>query len=229
MLTSQTSSSSATSLKSVKAERKKSSEDFPEKFKKSCVLARKVFLRESHDDRAFLTVIITSYCELIECRGDEVINNMNLSSHFSNFPSSSSQVDLEVLLRVLFVGSEVVYSLKINSHLFAIERSSSQLRLIQTLQNVKSVKYKLDELSNEMSALVTLLCNKQFRTNFRDEHYEDLKSNVDSKTFSSIVENIAQKKATAESYLEKVTNDIQQISLTVQESFLPKLLLGDVS
>lgn len=224
MLTSQTSSSSATSLQS--AESKKSSGTFPEKFKKSCVLARKVFLRDTHDDRAFLTVVITSSHELIECRGDEVTNYINLASHFKSKSHASA---VNVNFEVLFSDSEVVYSLKIHSFLFAIARSPSQLRLIETLQNVKSVKYKFHELSNEMSAQVTFLDNKQLITNFHDEHYKDLKSSVDSKTFSSIVENIARKTATAESYLEKVSNDIRQLSLAIQESSLPKLLLEDVS
>lgn len=231
MLTSQTSSSSATSLSSRNGESKKFKCKFPEKFKKSCVFSRKVFIEEASDE-AVVTVIITSLCELIECVDDVVTNYINLKHQveckLAKENISAEDVDFEV---IFLDSGAVVYVLQINSVLFGIERLSTQLKLLKTLTKVKSFKYKLDEQGSQIVIQVTFVDNKQLLTSFVDDDLEDLIRNTESSQFSNIFESASQKTEAARSQLDNISNDIEKMDLMMHGNMkmLPKLMLADVS
>lgn len=227
MLTSQTSSSSATSLTPSKNERpKRFKSELPEKFKESCVLSRKVLVEEP------VIVIITSLCEVIEFRNVEVINYFNFKCHIESELAKETINAEDVDLGVFFRDSGVIiYVLQVNSVLFAIERLSSQLRLLKTLTKVKSFKYKLDELTNMTSVQVTFENNKQLITSFDDNDLEDLMRNAASTEFLSFFECVSQKMEAARCHLDNITKDIEKMDLSLHGNLkmLPNLMLADVS
>lgn len=226
MLTSQTSSNS--SLTSSNNGESKKLKHVPEKFKQSCVLSRKVFIDEPQN----VTVIVTSRCELIECKEADVINYINLKCHVESILAKericAEDVELEVILRD---SGAVVYVLKVNSVLFGIERLPSQLILLKTLTKVKSFKYKLHELTNEILVHVTFDDNNQLLTSFEDDELEDFMRNSDSEQFSSILEYASKKTESARCQLDNITNQIEQMDLMMHRNLkmLPKLMLADVS
>lgn len=220
MLTSQTSSSSATSLKNGDV---KHSWEYPEKFKQCCVYLRKMFL---HDVK--FTVVVTSSYEIIECKKDEVVNYLNLKCHFAD--SSAEPVGSDIKFEVVIRDEIVLYALKIRSTLFGIERSLSQLKLLKSITNVKSFKITLDEPSNEPSFQVTFGDNQQLTTAFQDEAFEEFMRNKSTPDFQIIFDQATQKTKGAQLQLDKITAEIEKLDLELHgdKTLLPKLLLADV-
>lgn len=223
MLTSQTSSGSATSLLPLKNGDGKLSWEYPEKFKQCCVHLRKMFL---HDVK--FTVIVTSSHEIIECRKAEVVNYLNLKCHFTN--SFAELVGSDIKFEVVIRDGIVIYALKIRSTLFGIERSSSQLKVLKSIANVKSFKITLDEPSNEPSFQVTFADNQQLTTAFQDEAYEDFMQNKSTPDFQIIFDQATRKTKGAQLQLDKITADIEKLDLELHgdKTLLPKMLLVEV-
>lgn len=220
MLTSQTSSGSATSLPMRKSE---AGQECPEKFKQFMILCRKVFYDDPDD---CLTVMVTSTCEVIECRGREVVNYINLTSQASS--SSFTDCDFEIFTRS---SGDVVYALKIHSMLFGVGRSTSQLKLLKVLSNVDEFRVKLDELSSETSVQVTFGDRRQVVTRFQDEDLEEFLCNRDSDRFRNVFICARRRADEACEHLYKLTSEIHRMSLKLHEEqkMMPTLMLDDVS
>lgn len=225
MLTSQTSSSSPSSLFSSITGEKARGFGYPEKFKQNCIFSRKVFF----DPENYVTVLITSLFELIECKPDEVVNYINLKSLCDNVKGSVSveDVDFEVMIK----DSGTVYALKLGSTLFGIERSSSQLKVLKTVKNVHSFKCLLDEGTLEMVAKVTFKDATKLVTSFQDDDLEEFIREKESPTFAEVYESARQISKTAASHLEKLTKEIEEMSLQLygQTKTMPKIMLEEVS
>jgi uncharacterized protein YbaR (Trm112 family) len=223
MLTSQTSSSSATSVLSPRNRELFKSLRVPEKFKADCIFARKIFI----DDDFVVTVIISSRCELIECQDEEIINSIALKSYLpiGNNVINSEDVKLEVLIES---SENVIYGLKVNSIVFGIERSFSQLKLFKVLPNVKLIKLVVCPVNRDACFLVKFNDNRKFRTKFKDEELESFMQNRLTEKFSNIYESANSKIETVRQKLGSITSELEEMSLKIQQE-MPKLMLDDVS
>lgn len=223
MLTSQTSSSSLASGSSAKHDETADSNLFPEKFKTNCLLARKVLL---HDDE-LVNVIISTSLELIECKGREVVNYINLKCHLPAESRSSTSVNFSVIIQQGRSNS-VVYALKINSALVALERRASQLKVLNALTRVNSCNLTLDEFSRQPAFLVVYEDGSETVTDFLDLELGCMRR---EKRFAGIYESVNQKTKVAGLQLAKLNEEIEKLSLKMlaNRSFLPKLMIEDVS
>jgi predicted house-cleaning noncanonical NTP pyrophosphatase (MazG superfamily) len=223
MLGSPTSSGSVTSLMSTKNQDKKRQSMLPEKFRKNSIITRKVFL----DEEEFYS-IITNDCELIECKDGEILNYLNLQSHFPDDEvqiAKKKNVDIEIIIGE---GDSAVYAVKIDSMLFGIERRSAQLKMLKVLTKVYSIKCVVDRDTGDISVLVTFTDKKKLLTNFLDEQLECFMQNKNTETFNSVLECVTQKTTSAQNQLDKLTQEIEEISLKLQGE-IPSSMLQDVS
>lgn len=223
MLESQTSSSSAASFQSARNENLKDSSVFPEKFRDNSLLSRKVFF----DEESFVYVMITSRCELIECKNMEIVNYVNLQSHFSG-----EEVDVvkpeEVEFEFMISDGSVVYALKVNSKLFGIERKASQLKVLKVFEKVSSIRCAVEENYGEISMLVTFQDQKEQLTSFLEEDHEEFNRKRDTPRFHSIYECVAQKIEAAQNQLNNLQKETEEMNLKLQPE-VPSTMLQDVS
>lgn len=223
MLESQTSGSSTTSFPLSKNENVKQSSTFPEKFRDVSLLTRKIFFAGE-----FHRVLITSQCEFVVLKSDEIVNSMNLQSHFLSEEVKivkAEDVDFEAIIHC----DSVVYAVKINSLLFGIERRSSQLKLLKVLTKVKSVKLAVDDNIGEVSFLVVFDDNKQQLTKFLDDELEDfLRNKRSSSVFESIFECVNQKTASAQDQLNILGREIEEMKMKLHGE-VPATMLQDVN
>lgn len=220
MLTSQTSSSSLPSAKNGEAEKNGISALLPEKFKTNCLFARKVV-------SADVIILITSNFELIECKGREVVNYINLKCHLPAEPPTCTSVDFDVIIQQ---GRKcrVVYALKIHSVLLGLERKASQIRVLKVLTGVKSFNLTLDVVIGQAAFRVTHDDGKEILTNFVDSELGCL---IRNEKFASIHESATRKTKAASLQLANLNDEIEKLSLRMHEDrkLLPKLMLEEVS
>lgn len=223
MLTSQTSSSSLPSAKNCEAEKNGILHLLPEKFKTNCLFARKVLL----EDDVSVNVIITSAFELIECKGREVINYINLKCHLPAELRSCTSVDFDVIIQQGRT-CRVVYALKIHSVLLGLERKASQMKVLKVLTGVKSFNLTLDEVRGQAAFRVTHDDGREILTNFVDSELECLMKN---EKFANIYESATRKTKAASLQLTNLNDEVEKLSLRLHEDrkMLPKLMLEDVS
>lgn len=222
MLRSQTSSGSVTSQQSTKNQDDKRQSMIPEKFRKNSVISRKVFLEAIE-----FYLIVTSDYEIVECKDGEILNYLNLQRHFPDDEVQSvkvKNVDIEVIVGD---GDSVVYAVKIGSILFGVERRSAQLKMLKVLTKVYSMKCVVNRNTSDISVLVTFTDKKRLLTNFLNEELECFMQNKNTETFNSVFECVAQKTTIAQGHLDKLTKEIEEISLKLRE--IPSSMLQDVS
>lgn len=216
--------SSQTSTPSVKSYSSNSNgnsiQTFPEK-NKTAVLKRKVCV-----ESLIVDVMITSECEVIKCQKSEVVNYLNLKTHFQN---NSQIVDKEnVKFEVVVENDFTIYAVKIHSTLFGIERKSSQLKVLKVLEKVNSVQRAVDS-SGEVYVLVTYNDNNQELTKFLDDSLEEfLKNKNSSQMFQSIYESVSKKTAVVMTQLKDLNREVEELGLKLS-SRIPAKMLQDVS
>lgn len=219
MLTSQTSSSSASSVLSPKHEEARYPEELPQKFRNCFVYFRKVYFLDET-----VNLIITN-CEVIESKRSEVVNYLNLANHCQELQNiSPSDVDFDSIVQQ----DLSFYVLKIRSKLFAIQRRSSQLKLIKILNNVKCFMPVVDK-AGELTVEVTFNDASKQLTSFRDELLEEFLRQRHSDKFSSIFNCVQHKTKSVQASLRSVTDEVERMDriLFGNSKFLPKMLLDD--
>lgn len=225
MLSSQPSTGSLNSCPSNGHKNSSRPLDYPEKFKQNCTFSRKVFLNKKN----YVYIIVTSLFELIECKGREVINYINLKRLLP--VEIGSITDKDVDFEVILNSNTVVYALKIHSILIGVERSSSQLKILKLLSKVKSFECKLSELSSEPLLEVTFDDERKILTNFQDDDLENVMQGGDLRKFHNLLRGTELRKKSVEVHLNKLTEEVNNLSLKMlaERKIMPKLLLEDVS
>lgn len=223
MLESQPSSISISSVQSQPKEDSLFSSVFPEKYKS--IVSKKYFDKFS----CSIEVMISSECEVIECRKGEVINYLDLKGYF-NRKIPANLKNENVKFDIILSEDCTIYVIKINSTLFGVERKSSQLKVLKVHQNVKSMEFALDESSNknDVLVLITFNDNKQQLTKFLDEDLEEFLKNNNSQQFQGILESVSQKTIVAQTQLNNLNREIEEMMLKLRPE-IPSTMLSDVS
>lgn len=193
---------------------------YPEKFKENLFIKNVVFV-----DGEVSIVILTSLFELIECRGKEVLNYINLKC-YCDFGASTKSEDID--FQELFEGSEsVIFYVKIKSILFEIERKTSDLKVSKVLRSVKRLKLVFDQPTGEVAVEVTYEDNTRKLTRLKDDESDIVISN--KKSFSIICRSVSGRHKAIDSHLSVVTKQIASASLTIygDKKMLPKALLEE--
>lgn len=194
---------------------------YPEKFRESLLLSKKVVFV----DGKVSVILLTSLCELVECRGREVINSINLTGHV--IIDEGTRPD-EIEFDVIFLDSQKVqFVLRIQSVLLGIERKPSELKLLKVHAKVRGFKVVLDPTTHDVAVRVTSFNNTKWLTRFKDDEVESFLDNVSS--FTSVFRGASKKKAAVQCHLNKVTEDIVNLSSTLfgDRKMLPKAMLED--
>ena len=217
MLESQASSNSRTSL----AGDSKRSSFYPDKF--VAVAHKRIYLDKSSCN----DIIVTNEYEVIECNNGEVTNYLNLKGHFSEKDQQNLREE-NVEIEFILDADRTIYAVKINSTLFGILCKLSQLKLLRVIEKVKSVQNVVDDETGDVLLQVTFNDNKQILTKFLDEDLEEFLKNKSSEKFNGIFERVAQAKVAAQSHLNNLTREVEEMSWKLSGE-IPATMLQDVS